>query len=96
MDDYVCNICGKRFVTKSGLSGHNRAVHNTIESTCTVCDKIFRNKKHLGIQKVFDLLLLLEHSRKYEALDSSSTPCAVFNLASDQNNANTKFNWSNA
>ena len=47
--DYVCNICGKQFVTKSGLSGSNWAVHNTVESPCTVCDKIFRNKNHLAV-----------------------------------------------
>ena len=46
--DYVCNICGKQFLTKGGLSSHNWAVHNTVESPCTVCDKIFRNKKHLA------------------------------------------------
>ena len=42
--NYVCNIRGKHFLTKGGLSGHNWAVHNTVESTCTVCDKIFKNK----------------------------------------------------
>ena len=47
--DYVCNTCGKQFVTKSGLSGSNWAVHNTVESPCTVCDKIFTNKKHLAV-----------------------------------------------
>ena len=36
--DYVC-----------GLSGSNWAVHNTVESPCTVCDKIFRNKNHLAV-----------------------------------------------
>ena len=38
IDDDVCNICG-----------HNWAVHNTVKSPCTVCDKIFRNKKHLAV-----------------------------------------------
>ena len=47
--DYVCNICGKQFLTKGGLSSHNWAVHNTVESPCTVCDKIFTNKKHLAV-----------------------------------------------
>ena len=46
--DYVCNICGKQFLTKGGLSGHTWAVHNTVESPCTGCGKIFRNKKHLA------------------------------------------------
>ena len=48
--DYVRNTCGKQFVTKSGLIGSNWAVHNTVESPCTGCDKIFRNKKHLADQ----------------------------------------------
>ena len=46
--DYVCNICGKQFLTKGRLSSHNWAVHNTFESPCIVCDKIFTNKKHLA------------------------------------------------
>ena len=47
--DYVCNICGKQFLTKGRLSSHNWAVHNTFESPCIVCDKIFTNKKHLAV-----------------------------------------------
>ena len=52
--DYVCNICGKQFLTKGGLSSHNCAVHNTVESPCTVCDKKFRNKNHLAVA-LFDM-----------------------------------------
>ena len=47
--DYVCNMCGKQFMAKKGLSDHNWAVHEQVESPCNVCDKIFRSKKHLAV-----------------------------------------------
>ena len=49
------------------------------------------------LQSHFNLVLLLEHSRKYKALDSSSTPVLSSTwLLIGQNNANTDFYWSNA
>ena len=47
--DYVCNMCGKQFMAKKGLSDHNWAVHEQVESPCNFCDKIFRSKKHLAV-----------------------------------------------
>ena len=47
--DYVCNMVGKQFMAKKGLSDHNWAVHEQVESPCNVCDKIFRSKKHLAV-----------------------------------------------
>ena len=49
VDDYVCNMCGKQFMAKKGLSDHNMAVHEQVESPCNVGDKIFRSKKHLAV-----------------------------------------------
>ena len=49
VDDYVCNMCGKQFMAKKGLSDHNWAVHEQVESPCNFCDKIFRSKKHLAV-----------------------------------------------
>ena len=51
--DYVCNICGKQFLTKGGLSSHNCAVHNTVESPCTVCDTL---KIHIIGTHLLDVL----------------------------------------
>ena len=28
--DYVCNMCGKQFMAKKGLSDHNWAVHEQV------------------------------------------------------------------
>ena len=32
----VCNMCGKQFMAKKGLSDHNWAVHTEVESPCAM------------------------------------------------------------
>ena len=34
--DYVCNMCGKQFMAKKGLSDHNWAVHTEVEFPCAM------------------------------------------------------------
>ena len=42
--NFVCNICGKQFMSENALYDHNKGVHNEVESPCTQCDKAFRSK----------------------------------------------------
>ena len=46
--EFVCNVCGKQFMTKNALYDHNWGVHTEVESPCSDCDKIFRNKTKLA------------------------------------------------
>ena len=74
---YVCNICGNQFVTKSGLIGRNWAVHNTVKSAYTVCDKIFRNKKHLAvhISKICMWFVWLSDQQKVQLWQTWTRKC---------------------
>ena len=46
--NFVCNICGKQFMSENALYDHNKGVHNEVESPCTQCDKTFRSKVKLA------------------------------------------------
>ena len=46
--NFVCNICGKQFMSENALYDHNKGVHNEVESPCTQCDKAFRSKVKLA------------------------------------------------
>ena len=46
--EFVCNVCGKQFMTKNALYDHNWGVHTEVESPCNDCDKIFGNKTKLA------------------------------------------------
>lgn len=43
---YVCGVCGKAFLEKSGLANHS-AVHNN--EKCPVCGKPFKHPKYIRI-----------------------------------------------
>ena len=50
--DFVCNVCGKQFKSKTTLTQHNRDVHIELDVPCSSCDKTFRTKKHLADHKL--------------------------------------------
>ena len=75
--DYVSNMCGKQFMAKKGLSDHNWAVHEQVESPCNVCDKIFRSKKHLAvhISKICMWFVWLSDQQKVQLWQTWTRKC---------------------
>ena len=46
--EFVCNVCGKQFITKNAMYIHMRGVHIEVEFPCNDCNKIFKSKTKLA------------------------------------------------
>ncbi|XP_059151167.1 zinc finger and BTB domain-containing protein 41-like isoform X4 [Physella acuta] len=47
VDQFICNICYKGFVTKERLRQHS-SVHAAVSYSCYICDVKFKHKKNIG------------------------------------------------
>ena len=85
--DFVWNMCGKLFKSQKTPTQHNRDVHIEEDIPCSLCDKTFKNKKHLAYHK------FIKHTEKeclYCDIKSDDTECSYHTTSVSNLNAHKK------